>query len=267
MSAILGVLLSFCVVILANYMEGDPFQALLSIEGAMIVFGGSTCAMLTHAGLGDLLTSLKYLKWLFRPPRVNSVAFINKASLWADIIRKRNLLALQETVDTLDDRFLKIGLQTLVDGKKYEELREMLFQVGDVEDREYAVAGEFWEAMGGYAPTLGVLGAVLGLIHVMRNLDHPSSLGGGIAVAFVATIYGVGSANLILIPLGSRMKKIAGMRTVYREIATEGLLLLCKGASPITIRGTLENLLESRRGVPEIQAEAVADGLSPATAD
>jgi chemotaxis protein MotA len=260
MSAILGLIFGIVVVFFANYMEGDPYQALLSMDGAMIVFGGTFCAMLTHAGLSDLMTAVKYLRWLMKPPRVHAAGFISQVAEWSDIVRKKSVLSLQDTAESLEDRFLKIGLQTIIDGKKFDELRDMLYLVGDVEDREYAIAGEIWEAAGGYAPTIGVLGAVLGLIHVMRNLNHPSSLGGGIAVAFIATVYGVGSANLILIPLGARMKKIAGMRAVFREIATEGLLLLSKGIGPIAIRATLENLLESRRGAAEAPAEAGAVG-------
>lgn len=247
MFAIVGIILGIVVVLGTNQLEGDPISALLKGGAAVIVFGGTLSALLVHCGPRDIISATKRLSWLVKPPNTDTGKFIEDISEWSSINRSRGILALEEVADNLDDRFIKTGLTMIVNNQPFDDLRDTLFLVGDVEDREFAVAGEVWEAAGGYAPTIGVLGAVLGLIHVMINLNHPSTLGIGIATAFVATVYGVGSANLIFFPLGSRLKAIAGGRTVYREIAIEGLLLLRKGSSPLIIRERLENLLESRR--------------------
>jgi chemotaxis protein MotA len=247
MSSIIGMIAGVAVILATNYLEGDPVSALLNASAALIVFGGTLAALLVHSGPRGLLSAVKRLGWLLKPPGTDAVQFIEQITEWANINRSKGLLALEEIADQLDDRFIKTGLTMIVSNQPSEEIHNTLFLVGEVEDREASVAGDVWEAAGGYAPTIGVLGAVLGLIHVMLNLDQPSTLGIGIATAFIATVYGVGSANLIFFPLGQRLKGIAAGRGAYRDVALEGLLLLLKGASPLIIRERLEHLLESRR--------------------
>jgi chemotaxis protein MotA len=253
MSAIVGVILGIFIVFATNAMEGDPMQALIKGDAAMIVFGGSFAALLVHVDYRSIITACKQVSWLVKPPPTDAIRLIHNMYDWAGIARSKGFLALEATADEIDDSFLKTGMNMVVSSSTYDELRDVLYQIGDVEDRENSLGGEVWEAAGGYAPTIGVLGAVMGLIHVMLNLSHPSTLGPGIATAFVATVYGVGSANIIFFPLGNRLKSIARGRSVYREIATEGLLLLTKQTSPIRLRERLENMLESRRkaGAPD----------------
>jgi len=246
-SAILGIILGIAVIFMTNSMEGDPLQSLFKMDAACIVFGGTFAALLVHADWRAILHAFKQVTWLVKPPSTDPVKLIQDLFEWSSLIRKSSPLALEPVAEDIDDQFLRVGLGVVISGQKLEELRDVLYQIGDVEDRENSQGGEIWEAAGGYAPTIGVLGAVLGLIHVMLRLSHPSELGSGIATAFVATVYGVGSANIIFFPLGNRLKSIAGGRTIYREIATEGLLLLSNGTSPIRLRERLENMLESRR--------------------
>jgi chemotaxis protein MotA len=251
--------LGVAVVLVTNHLEGDPASALMNSGAAVIVYGGTFAALLVHFRPRDIISAVKRLSWLIRPPNTDTVAFIEDVTEWANISRSRGVLALEELADKLGDRFVKTGMTMIVNNQPFEEVRNTLFLIGELEDREYDVAGNVWEAAGGYSPTIGVLGAVLGLIHVMINLDHPGSLGIGIATAFVATVYGVGTANLLFFPLGARLKAVAGGRTVYRDIALEGLLLLWKGASPLIIRERLESLLESRRRDAPQAEEPVSD--------
>ncbi len=248
MTALLGMVLGIAVVLATNMFEGDTISVLLKLDAAVIVFGGTMAALLVHATPRAIVNAGRQLGWLVRPPSTDSIKLIQDIFEWSHVVRKNGFLALEPVVEEQSDPFLKVGLDMLVSGKGTDELRDVLYQVGDVEDRENVQGGEVWEAAGGYAPTIGVLGAVLGLIHVMLRLSHPSELGEGIATAFVATVYGVGSANLIFFPLGNRLKAIAGSRTIYREIATEGILLLSnQNMNPLRLRERLENMLESRR--------------------
>ena len=259
MTAIVGIVVGLLVIFLANGMEGDPAIVLIKSGAAMIVFGGTFAAVLVDSGPASMLAAVRGLLWLIRPPRTDGAAFIEDLTEWARTSRAKGALSLEPVIDEVADRFVKIGLRNFVDGRAYEELRDTLYLVGEVEDREHEVCSQVWEAAGGYAPTIGVLGAVLGLIHVMLNLSHPELMGGGIATAFVATVYGVGSANLIFLPLGARLKSIVRARMTYREMVIQGLLLMKKEAPPMAIRDQLEALLESRRKVRKELAGASAD--------
>ncbi len=267
MFAILGIGLGVFIVFLANHLEGDPIVALLKMDAALIVFGGTFAALMIHAGLRDLLSAIRCLAWVVRPPKTDAPAFIDEVAGWARTARAKSVLALEADADTNSDHFTKVGLRALVDGRSYEDIRETLILVSDTEERQNSVAGEVWEAAGGYSPTIGVLGAVLGLIHVMMNMNHPDLLGIGIATAFVATVYGVGGANLIFLPLGARMRSIARHRMMYRELVMEGLLMLKKEASPMLIKDRLETLLESRLQARKEMGEARADEPQPMEAD
>ncbi len=246
MSSIVGVLLGLLVLFGANFLEGDAIQSLLKMDAAMIVFGGTISALLVHEDIETLRNAIKHVSWLLRPPKTDAIELIEDMTKWAEIVRK-NPLALESATEEVSDHFLRVAIDAVVLRTPAEDLRDMLYLTGDAEDRAFMASGGVWEAAGGYAPTIGVLGAVLGLIHVMLRLNHPSELGGGIATAFVATVYGVGSANLVFFPLGNRLKKIAGARSVFREIATEGFIMLSRQEMPSRMRMRLENMLESRR--------------------
>lgn len=265
--AIAGVVVGVVILFAANHLEGDPMVALLKMDAALIVFGGTFTAMLIHAGAKDLIAAARCLSWLVRPPKTDAAAFIEEITEWAKTARAKNLLALEADADASTDSFAKVGLRALVDGRTEEDIRNTMIMVGDTEEQRNSVAGEVWEAAGGYLPTIGVLGAVLGLIHVMLNMNQPSKIGIGIATAFVATIYGVAGANLIFLPLGARMRAIARHRMMYREIVMEGILMLKKGASAMLIRDRLEALLESRRRAKKEMDDAKHGMPQPAEAD
>lgn len=243
----IGIIGGVMAIFFANHLEGSTWHALVKSDAAVIVFGGTFFALMTHGGMKGITNAFKHIGWAIRPPVTDAPELIAQIAEWADKTRKGSFLDLESDLEEVKDPFVRTGLDAVVNNMSVGDLRDLLFQAGDVEDRENIISGEIWEAAGGYAPTIGVLGAVMGLIQVMEHLDQPSKLGPGIAAAFVATIYGVGSANMIFLPLGARLKKIAGARAVYRNIAIEGLLLLKKQESPMRIRDRLENMLESRR--------------------
>jgi len=165
---------------------------------------------------------------------------IEQMALWSHIARKEGLLALEAQVALLADPFMKKGLQLLVDGAEPDRLRDLLeIEIVAYED-QMKLAARVWEAAGGYAPTIGILGAVMGLIQVMENLSDPSKLGAGIAVAFVATIYGVGSANLVFLPVGKKLMANISRLVAMRDMFVDGLVGIANGDNPRIIESRLQ---------------------------
>jgi chemotaxis protein MotA len=159
-------------------------------------------------------------------------------------VRKEGLLALESRLQTLADPFARKGLQLLVDGAAPEQIGEVMqIEIVGYEER-LRRAARIWDSAGGYAPTIGILGAVLGLIRVMENLSDPERLGTGIAVAFVATIYGVGLANLVFLPIAGKLKTVIARQVVWREMLVEGLKAIAAGENPRIIAGKLEGYLQ-----------------------
>ena len=206
--SIAGVVLAFAAIIGGNYMEGGHVTALLNGPAALIVLGGTLGASLLQTPLNIFQRALQIVRWIFQPPSIDLQAGIALVVGWSMVARKEGLLGLESLADAEADGFARKGLQLLVDGAEPEAIRSVLeVDLTTQETRDFHAAKVF-ESMGGYAPTIGIIGAVMGLIHVMGNLADPSKLGSGIAVAFVATIYGVGIANLFLIPIGSKLKAV-----------------------------------------------------------
>jgi chemotaxis protein MotA len=257
MAGIIGILAAFAVVILGSVSDGDPLSALVSVTASIIVFGGTVAALLTQFGFGHLTLGLKRTAWAFKSPSLDLPAFIAQLAEWSSIARSQGTLALEGPLEEVKDDFQKKALQLIIDNTPVEDLHPILGNLAAEAAREDAVAGELWEAAGGYTPTIGVMGAVLGLIHVMMRLDHPEELGAGIATAFVATIYGVGAANLILLPLGTRLTAIAEGLARERELMIQGFILMAEGKSGIMIKQILTSLITEKKAK---KAEPADDG-------
>jgi chemotaxis protein MotA len=178
--------------------------------------------------------------WVFYPPLVEPQKHIAEISRWSQIARKEGLLALEAQIHALRDPFAAKGLQLLVDGAEPERLREVL----DVEitawEHSLKAGAKVWESAGGYSPTIGIIGAVMGLIHVMENLSDPSKLGSGIAVAFVATIYGVGAANLVFLPVAKKLMANISRIVTQREMLVDGLVGIANGDNPRVLESRLQ---------------------------
>ena len=244
MLSLIGLVMAFVAIIGGNFLEGGHLSALVNGPAALIVFGGTFGAALLQTPVSHFKRAMQVIAWVFFPPYLNMPDAINSITGWSMIARKDGLLGLEAVADAELDPYAKKGLQLLVDGMESEGIRDILeVDIYTQEDRDIQAA-KFYECMGGYAPTIGIIGAVLGLIHVMGNLADPSELGTGIAVAFVATIYGIGAANLIFLPAASKIKVIVLRQSRYREMLLEGILSIAEGENPRSIELKLQGFME-----------------------
>lgn len=238
-NSVIGILLALAAIIGGQVMEGGHVGSLLQLTAFVIVCGGTVGAVMLQSPVKVFVSGMKMVRWVFVPPKLTPRVLAEQISVLSQVARKEGLLALEPQVEMAADPFLKKGLQLLVDGVEPEKLREALeVELTAVEEHQRQAA-RVWEAAGGYAPTIGILGAVMGLIHVMENLSDPSRLGGGIAVAFVATIYGVGLANLVFLPIANKLKAIIAQHVVVREMLVDGLVAIASGENPRLIEGRL----------------------------
>lgn len=242
--SLVGLVMAFVAIIGGNYLEGGHIGGLLNGPAALIVFGGTLGAALLQTPVSHFKRATQILSWVIFPPYANLLSAINNVIGWSMTARKDGLLGLEAIADAELDPYAQKGLQLLVDGVETEDIRSIMeVDLYTQEDRDLNAA-KFFECMGGYAPTIGIIGAVMGLIHVMGNLADPSQLGSGIAVAFVATIYGIGSANLLFLPIASKIKTMVIRQSRYREMLLEGILSIADGENPRSIELKLQGFME-----------------------
>ncbi len=241
--SILGILLALGAIVGGNLLEGGHTDSLLQLTAFIIVIGGTLGAVLLQTPVATFLHAIKMLSWIVFPPKQEAEAAIEKIVEWSNVARKEGLLGLEAVSEDEPDLFVRKGLQLLVDGSEPDAIRSIMEVEMFAKEHHGVQAAKVFEAGGGYAPTIGIIGAVMGLIHVMQNLSDPSKLGGGIAVAFVATIYGVGSANLFLLPIASKLKSNIHRQTQYREMVVEGIISIAEGENPRNIEAKLRGYL------------------------
>ncbi len=238
-----GIVVSLVAILGGNILEGGHTESLLIFTAFFIVFGGTLGAMMLQTPLATFRTAMIRVVWLFKPPEQDKLALIERIVEWSKLSRKEGLLALQDLAETEEDPFASKALQMLSDGGEPEIIRNILeIEAESMESKELQAA-KVWEGAGGYSPTIGIIGAVMGLIHVMENLAEPENLGSGIAVAFVATIYGVALANLFFLPCASKLKTIAGQRLLYYEMLIEGIGAIADGENPRNIESKLRGYI------------------------
>jgi chemotaxis protein MotA len=239
----IGILLGIGGIILGNALEGGHISSLLQSTAAMIVFGGTVGATMLSCTLDEFTAALKAVAKIFTAKDADFTPLVQEIISIASAARKEGILALEKHVNEIKDPFFSGNLRHVVDGYDPALLKNMMeTRIYHVEEEKTAVA-KVWETAGGYAPTIGILGAVLGLIHVMSNLSDPSKLGAGIAVAFVATVYGVGGANLIFLPFATKLKKIFKAEVMSMYIVAEGIASIQAGLNPRVIEDRLANLV------------------------
>lgn len=240
---LLGVLVGLGAIVGGNLLEGGHTDSLMQLTAFVIVFGGTCGAVLVQTPKHLFIHALRRFRWVFVPPREDSRAAIKKIVGWSQLARKEGLLSLQTASEDEQDAFIAGGLQMLADGNEPEAIRAALeVEMGTIETLDLGAA-RVWEGFGGYSPTIGIIGAVMGLIHVMNNLSDPSALGPGIAVAFVATIYGVGLANLLFLPAANKLKFIINQRMHYHDLLVDGLVYIAEGDNPRSIETKLQGYL------------------------
>lgn len=242
LTTIAGVLVGVGLVLFGHGLEGGRMASLLQGAAAIIVFGGTAGAVLVSFPMQEVRRAITGLRHVFVSDDQAAEDVLATIGRFAVKARKEGLLSLEDDAERISDPFLRKGLTLAIDGTNSTTLRAML--EAEITSREEVDEGpaRVFEAAGGYAPTVGILGAVLGLINVMENLSDPSRLGSGIAVAFVATIYGVGTANLILLPIGSKLRARAARQARRREVLLEGIMAIQEGLNPRLIDQKLRGL-------------------------
>ncbi len=241
--SIIGILVAIGAILGGNVLEGGHVDSLLQLTALIIVGGGTIGAIMLQSPLPVFLRALRMVGWVFIPPKLAAQAAVEKIVGWSNIARKEGLLGLESMAESEEDLFARKGLQLLVDGSEPDTIRTILeVELGTKEHHDVEGAKVF-EGMGGYSPTIGIIGAVMGLIHVMNNLADPGKLGSGIATAFVATIYGVGMANLIFLPMAAKLKSIVHHHSQFREMIIEGVISIAEGENPRNIETKLQGYL------------------------
>ncbi len=240
LTSIIGLLMAFGAVIGGQVLEGGSLMAIVQPTAFLIVFFGSVGATMLSFPQKDLMEGLKALPGIFQNSKSNPKETIDLLINLATKARKEGILALQSDIPKIENPFLRKGMELMTDGTDPALLRDIMETELGVFEEEFGIAGKVWETTGGYTPTVGILGAVLGLIHVMENLNDPSKLGSGIAVAFVATVYGVGFANLMFIPMGSKVKLKGKAEAHLMTMTIEGVLAIQAGESPNFIQEKLK---------------------------
>jgi chemotaxis protein MotA len=243
--SVLGIIIAVGAIVAGQALEGGHIGSIIQGTAFIIVIGGTVGAVMLNYPMPIFLKALKSLGMVFGNVHVDQKGIIAKVVELSNISRKQGLLALEGQIKNLTDPLMAKGVQLVVDGTEPTKIREILeVEVGMFEE-EYTMAGKVYESFGGYSPTVGILGAVLGLIHVMENLADPSKLGSGIAVAFVATVYGVGAANLFFLPMGGKIKMKAKELIVGKMMVIEGLISVAQGENPRMIEEKLSGFLPS----------------------
>lgn len=238
-----GLVIGLMAIIGGQILEGGHVGSLVQPTALLIVCGGTLGAVLLQSPFHIFKRGLLMVKWVWVPPVIEQKRMIDQILTWSQLSRREGLLALENHIPGLKDDFAKKGLQLLVDGADPERIRELLeVEINTFED-EWRQSAKIWESAGGYSPTIGILGAVMGLIHVMENLSDPTKLGAGIAVAFVATIYGVGLANLVYLPIAGKLKYYVSRMVSSREMLIDGLVGIAVGDNPRIIEGRLKGYL------------------------
>ena len=242
-ATILGIVLSIGSIIGGQALEGGHLSSIMQLTAFIIVAGGTIGACCVQNPLSVVLKSLGSLGMVFGNTPIDTKGTIKLILELANVSRKQGLLALEGKLKDIKDPFFKKGVQLIVDGTDPKAVHEILEIEVEHHEEAGVKAAKVWEAAGGYAPTVGILGAVLGLIHVMENLADPSKLGGGIAVAFVATVYGVGLANLFFLPFANKIKMKLKEESGARNIIIMGLVGLAQGENPRLLQEKLESFL------------------------
>jgi len=230
--SVLGLLLGAAALFGGNLLEGGHVSALINGSAFIIVFGGTLGAAMLQTPLPVFKRAFAIVSWVLKPPLVDLTKVRKQLVNWGQRSRKDGLLGLEGIAETEQRHFYKQGLMLLVDGTEPDTIRDVLQTDLMLQERADLEAAKVFDAMGGYAPTIGIIGAVLGLIHVMGNLGDPSQLGAGIATAFVATIYGVAAANLIFIPIGQKLRATVRELALEKELVIDGLVAIAEGENP-----------------------------------
>src|SRR3990170_3864001 len=242
-ATLIGIVVGFGAIFGATFLEGGSPASLFNLPALMIVFGGTIGTAFLHFPMQRMLGLPKATARAFLSPRIDPNQMVGVFVEMADKARREGLLSLEEDAQALGDDFMKKGMLLMIDGTDPELLRSILQINISAFEKRHESNYSILEAMGGYAPTMGILGTVMGLISVLSHLSDPGNIGSSIAVAFVATFYGVFSANLMWLPLGGKLKTRSKEEQHMREVILEGILSIQAGDNPRIVQEKLEGFL------------------------
>jgi chemotaxis protein MotA len=242
-SSVAGIVLAVCGILAGLLLEGGNLGQVLQPTAAMIVFGGTIGAVMLQFPLSTVLAAFRSLAQVFFERKKDPQAVIHEIVGYAQKARKEGIVSLDRELEKIHDPFLEKSLMLAIDGTEPQELRKMMeLELQNRMEQEEKIPMVF-EAAGGFSPTIGILGAVLGLIQVMQHLDKMDEVGRGIAVAFVATIYGVGAANIFFLPVGGKLKLRVRAEQMAREMMLEGVVSILEGLNPRMVETKLQGFL------------------------
>jgi len=241
--SIIGVVLALNAILVGAVLKGAGVMALVSAAAFMIVVVGTIAAIFIQTPLQVMRRALRIFPWVLRPPVRDGKKLITKIVDWSNTARKQGLLGLEPSIAREEDEFVKKALQLVVDGSEPESISSVMYVELNMREHADTSAAKVYEGMGIYSPTLGIIGAVLGLMAVLQNLADPSKLGHGIAAAFTATVYGIGFANLLFLPVAAKLKAIIHRQTQFREMVIDGMLCIAQGENPRSIEAKLQGYL------------------------
>jgi len=241
--SIIGVVLALNAILIGAVLKGAGIMALVSAAAFMIVVVGTIAAIFIQTPLAVMRRALKIAPWILRPPARDGNQIITKIVEWSNTARKQGLLGLESHIEREPDEFVKKALQLVVDGSEPDSISAVMYVELNMREHADTNAAKVFEGMGVYSPTLGIIGAVLGLMAVLQNLADPTKLGHGIAAAFTATVYGIGLANLLFLPMASKLKTIIQRQTQFREMVIDGMICIAQGENPRSIEAKLQGYL------------------------
>jgi len=243
-ASVIGIFFGVACVIGGQVLEGGHIGQIMQGTAAIIVFGGTTGAMLLSYPTNDIKRAFKLFPTIFKQVNLDVRPDIDEIIKIATVARKEGVLAVEGQREGIQNPMFKKTIKYVIDGFEPNTVREIIDAEIALAFEDEEMAGKIFEGMGGYSPTIGIIGAVLGLIHVMSMLNDPAKIGEGIAVAFVATFYGVGFANLILIPIGTKLKRMATQRMIAKEVVKLGVVGIQEGLNPHFLQEKLEVFVE-----------------------
>ena len=238
-----GLVIGIGAVLGGQILEGGSLHSIMQFTAAVIVFGGTFGAVFLSYPFQNVVGAFRDIRIIIKEPLRDPAEIISQLTKYANKARKEGILSLEKEIKNIQEPFLSKALTMAVDGVEPNTIREAMETELEYLDEHGKVNSKVWKSAGGYAPTIGILGAVLGLIHVMENLNDPSKLGAGIAVAFVATVYGVGSANLLFLPIATKMEMRHRHNMILKEMMLEGVVSVSTGENPRLIEEKLNSFL------------------------
>jgi chemotaxis protein MotA len=241
--SIFGLLVAFSGIIGGSLLEGGSVAVLLQGASLLIVLGGTLGAVMVQNPYKVFAKGVRMGRWAFAAPPLSQQKMIYQLTSWNNLARRDGVLKLEDQIDEVSDPFIRRGLQLLVDGNTAEKIRTVLEVELRTFEQQHFQAARVWESAAGYAPTIGIMGAVLGLVHVMQTLSEPSKLGAGIAIAFISTLYGVGLANLVFLPIAGKLKLVILQQVNAREMFIDGLMMVASGDNSRYLENKLQGYI------------------------